>query len=76
MLPSWLPTVGIEGGEINIVPVDYVASAIDHIAHEPKLDGRAFHLTDPTPHTAARWSNIFAEADAPQMALQAARPPT
>ena len=35
VLPSWLPTVGIEGGEINIVPVDYVAEAIDHIAHQP-----------------------------------------
>ena len=49
MLPSWLPTVGIEGGEINIVPVDFVADAIDHIAHKPELDGRAFHLTDPQP---------------------------
>ena len=36
VLPSWLPTVGIEGGEINIVPVDYVAAAIDHIAHKPR----------------------------------------
>ena len=49
VLPSWLPTVGVEGGEINIVPVDYVADAIDHIAHEPGLDGQAFHLTDPAP---------------------------
>ena len=54
VLPSWLPTVGIEGGEINIVPVDYVAAAIDHIAHEPDLDGRAFHLTDPNPKTRGR----------------------
>ena len=45
---------GIEGGEINIVPVDYVAAAIDHIAHEPRLDGRAFHLTDPNPRPQAR----------------------
>ena len=36
VLPSWLPTVGVEGGEINIVPVDYVAAAIDHIAHKPR----------------------------------------
>ena len=35
VLPSWLPAIGVEGGEINIVPVDYVAAAIDHIAHEP-----------------------------------------
>ena len=47
VLPAWLPTLGVEGGEINIVPVDYVAAAIDHIAHQPGLDGRAFSLTDP-----------------------------
>ena len=52
VLPAWLPTIGIEGGEINIVPVDFVAAAIDHIAHQPDLDGRAFHLTDPNPRTA------------------------
>ena len=54
VLPSWLPTVGVEGGEINIVPVDYVAAAIDHIAHEPGLDGEAFHLTDPDAKTRRR----------------------
>ncbi len=72
VLPSWLPIAGIEGGEINIVPVDYVASAIDFIAHEPKLDGRAFHLTDPNPKTAGEVINLFAKAaDAPQMAFRA-----
>ncbi|MDX6623609.1 MAG: hypothetical protein QOE75_1541 [Solirubrobacterales bacterium] len=72
VLPSWLPLAGIEGGEINIVPVDYVADAIDHIAHEPKLDGRAFHLTDPNPKTAGEVINLFAKAaDAPQMAFRA-----
>jgi short-subunit dehydrogenase len=71
VLPSWLPTLGIEGGEINIVPVDYVAAALDHLAHEPKLDGRAFHLTDPRPKTAGEVINLFAKAaDAPQMAFR------
>ncbi|HEX4731155.1 MAG TPA: SDR family oxidoreductase [Solirubrobacterales bacterium] len=69
VLPAWLPTVGIEGGEINIVPVDFVANAIDHIAHEPGLDGQAFHLTDPNPRRAGEVVNIFAKAaDAPRMA--------
>ena len=68
VLPSWLPTVGVEGGEINIVPVDFVANAIDHIAHQPDLDGRAFHLTDPNPRRAGQVVNIFAKsADAPRM---------
>ncbi len=71
VLPSWLPTVGVEGGEINIVPVDFVASAIDHIAHQPDLDGQAFSLTDPHPHTAGEVLNLFAkQADAPQAALR------
>src|ERR1700710_1288758 len=68
VLPSWLPTIGVEGGEINIVPGDYVAAAIDHIAHKPKLNGRAFHLTDPNPKTAGEVVNLFARAaDAPRM---------
>jgi NAD(P)-dependent dehydrogenase (short-subunit alcohol dehydrogenase family) len=71
VLPSWLPTVGIEGGEINIVPVDYVAAAIDHIAHQPGLDGQAFHLTDPAPKSAGEVINLFARAaDAPQATLR------
>ena len=71
VLPAWLPTVGIEGGEINIVPVNYVAAAIDHIAHQPGLDGQAFSLTDPKPKTAGEVLNLFARAaDAPQAAVQ------
>jgi short-subunit dehydrogenase len=71
VLPAWLPTVGVEGGEINIVPVDFVADAIDHLAHEPGLDGRAFHLTDPNPKTAGEAIDLFARAaDAPQSTLR------
>jgi len=71
VLPSWLPTIGVEGGEINIVPVDYVAAALDHIAHQPGLDGRAFHLTDPRPKSAGEAINLFAKAaDAPQATLR------
>ena len=54
MLPQWMPTLGIEGGRINIVPVDFVVDAMDHIAHKPKLDGHTFHLTDPEPHARRR----------------------
>ncbi len=71
VLPAWLPTLGVEGGEINIVPVDYVADAIDHIAHKPGFDGQAFSLTDPNPKTAGEMINLFARAaDAPQAALR------
>ncbi len=71
LLPGWLPTVGVEGGEINIVPVDFVADAIDYIAHQPGLDGEVFHLTDPKPKTAGEMLNLFARAaDAPQATLR------
>jgi NAD(P)-dependent dehydrogenase (short-subunit alcohol dehydrogenase family) len=71
VLPTWLPTIGVEGGEINIVPVDFVADAIDYIAHKPGLDGQAFSLTDPNPKTAGEMINLFARAaDAPQARLR------
>ncbi len=71
VLPAWLPALGVEGGEINIVPVDFVADAIDHIAHRPGLDGQAFSLTDPSPKSAGEVVNLFARAaDAPQAALR------
>jgi thioester reductase-like protein len=33
LLPPWLPAIGLEGGRINIVPVDFVVDALDHIGH-------------------------------------------
>ncbi|NND59740.1 MAG: SDR family oxidoreductase [Gammaproteobacteria bacterium] len=71
MLPRWMPTVGVEGGRINIVPVDYVVAALDHIAHEPGLDGKCFHLTDPRARRIGEVLNTFAAAaHAPEMALR------
>ena len=65
---------GIEGREINLVPVDFVARAMDHIAHVEGLDGRAFHLTDPNPKTAGEVIDIFAQAaHAPAVLGPAAR---
>ena len=49
LLPEWVPLVGPDLGYTNIVPVDWVAASLEHIAHEPGLDGRAFHLVDPRP---------------------------
>jgi NAD(P)-dependent dehydrogenase (short-subunit alcohol dehydrogenase family) len=61
-MPQWFPGVGIEGRKINIVPVDFVAKAMDHIAHIDGFDGQAFHLTDPNPLTAGQVINVFAKA--------------
>jgi len=70
-LPAWMPTVGLEGGRLNIVPVDYVVRAMDHIAHQPRQDGKCFHLTDPSPMRIGEVLNLFAEAaHAPQMTMR------
>ncbi len=70
-LPPWMPTVGIEGGRINIVPVDFVVAALDHIAHAPGHDGKCFHLVDPEPMRVGDVLNAFAEAaHAPSMTLR------
>ena len=71
VLPPWLPTVGLEGGRINIVPVDFVVDAMDHIAHLEGEDGKCFHLTDPHPHRVGDVLQIFARAaHAPDMGMR------
>jgi NAD(P)-dependent dehydrogenase (short-subunit alcohol dehydrogenase family) len=70
-LPEWFPLIGLEVGWTNIVPVDWVAAAMDHIAHEPGYDGQAFHLINPRPQRAGEVLNTFARAGhAPQLALR------
>jgi len=70
-VPQWIPMPGVEGREINIVPVDFVVRAMEHIAHLEDLDGRAFHLTDPNPPTAGEVIDIFARAaHAPQSSVR------
>lgn len=62
VLPPWFPLIGIEGGKFNVVPVDYVVDAMDHIVHQDDLEGRCFHLTDPEHHSMGNLINIIAEA--------------
>ncbi|PWB40675.1 MAG: short chain dehydrogenase [Rhodocyclales bacterium] len=71
ILPPWMPTIGLEGGRINIVPVDFVVAAMDHIAHLEGLDGKCFHLTDPHPHRVGDVLQILARAaHAPDMGMR------
>jgi NAD(P)-dependent dehydrogenase (short-subunit alcohol dehydrogenase family) len=71
LLPPWMPMIGVEGGRLNIVPVDFVADALDHLAHKKGLDGRCFHLTDSEPHRIGEVLNIFARVGhAPQMTMR------
>jgi NAD(P)-dependent dehydrogenase (short-subunit alcohol dehydrogenase family) len=74
-LPAWLPAPGIVGGKANMVPVDFVAGAIDHLMHKNGLDGRAFHLVDPYPPTIGEAVTIFARAaGAPSFNLRTSAP--
>ena len=48
VLPPWMPSIGLEGGRINLVPVDFVVAALDHISHTAlEGSGQCFHLVDP-----------------------------
>lgn len=68
-LPGWLPLVGVDLGDTNLVPVDYVASAMDHLMHVPDRDGEAFHLVNPEPQPVVEVMNAFcAAAGAPRFA--------
>src|SRR3954454_14180208 len=70
-LPAWFPLAGPELGYTNLVPVDFVAAALDHIAHQPGLDGQAFHLTDPNSQRSGDVMNAFMRAaHAPQLQIR------
>ena len=70
-LPKWMPLVGVESGLNNVVPVDFVAKAIDHIAHLKGQDGGCFHIADPEHYSTGQMMNIFAEAaHAPKFTLR------
>ncbi len=69
LLPPWMPSMGLEGGRINIVPVDFVVQALDHISHQKSgLAGKCFHLVDPVGYRVGDVLDIFAKAaHAPKM---------
>lgn len=47
LTPKGLPLLLNKAGRLNIVPVDYVVDAIDHLAHLPNHDNECFFITDP-----------------------------
>ena len=70
-VPKWLPLLGVEGGKIPIVPVDYVADATIAIAHKPGLDGKAFQLLQSPQDSTGRIMEImFDAAHGPGFATQ------
>ena len=67
---STLPLVAPDLGATNVVPVDYVADAMDALLHADGLDGRAFHLVHPRPQRLLGvYNDLAAAAGAPRIRL-------
>ncbi|MFI6171742.1 SDR family oxidoreductase [Nocardia sp. NPDC051052] len=67
-LPRILPVLVPKLGETNMVPVDFVARALDHLAHQPGSNATTYHLVDPRRQSVAEALNLFAdEAGAPHL---------
>jgi len=47
VVPEGFPLLLNKAGLLNIVPVDYVVTAIDYLAHVPGHDQECFFITDP-----------------------------
>ena len=70
ILPPWFPSIGLEGGRVNIVPVDFVVAALDHISHHQRASGKCFHLVDPAGYRVGDVLDIISKAaHAPKMNL-------
>ncbi|HET7868507.1 MAG TPA: SDR family oxidoreductase [Burkholderiaceae bacterium] len=70
LLPPWMPSIGLEGGRVNIVPVDFVVDALDHLSHQEGGSGKCYHLVDPEGLRVGDVLDIFSRAaHAPKMNL-------
>ncbi|MDH4466218.1 MAG: SDR family oxidoreductase [Acidovorax sp.] len=70
ILPPWMPVVGLEGGRVNIVPVDFVVNAINVISHGKDIGKKCYHLVDPVGYRVGDVLDIFSRAaHAPRMNL-------
>jgi NAD(P)-dependent dehydrogenase (short-subunit alcohol dehydrogenase family) len=68
LLPPWMPSIGLEGGRINIVPVDFVVDALNAISHQKDITSRCYHLVDPVGYRVGDVLDIFSKAaHAPKM---------
>jgi Short-chain dehydrogenases of various substrate specificities len=61
-LPKWIPLLGVEGGRVPVVPVDYVAAAMETLAHRQGLDGHCFHLVQSDPPSVGELLELFLKA--------------
>lgn len=70
LLPPWMPAMGLEGGRLNIVPVDFVVDALDAISHMSDIHRECYHLVDPAGYRIRDVLDILSKAaHAPKMNL-------
>ncbi len=70
LLPPWMPMVGLEGGRVNIVPVDFVVNCLDHISHKAGIAKKCFQIVDSEGYRVGDVLDIFSKAGhAPKMNL-------
>ncbi|HEY0804817.1 MAG TPA: SDR family oxidoreductase [Pseudonocardiaceae bacterium] len=70
VLPARLPLVMPDLGATNLVPVDYVVAAMDHLMHADAPSGRTYHLVSPIGQRLTEVYDAFAAAaGAPRIRL-------
>ena len=54
-LPKWAPLLNLGSGEayVNLVPVDYITSALAYLGAHAGFEGQVFQLADPNPMRAS-----------------------
>ena len=62
LLPRWIRLPGLDRTRINMVPCDFVAAAIDEIAHQAGHDGKTFHVVDAEAPRFFETFNLIADA--------------
>lgn len=62
LLPRWFPLYSNRKMQINMLPVDYTAAAIDTLAFAAGQDQQTFHIVDPHPPTFTETFNLIADA--------------
>ncbi|MBE1575163.1 SDR family oxidoreductase [Amycolatopsis roodepoortensis] len=61
-LPRRLPLAAPDLGATNLVPVDYVVEAMEHLIHADAPSGSTYHLASPRPQPLHEVYNAFARA--------------
>jgi len=75
-VPKWLPLLGVQGGRVPLAPVDFVAKAMDYIAHADGHDGECFCLIQShSPTVGELLQTIFEAAHGPNFAKKFDLPP-